>query len=109
MPAAESDPRWALLDAARTSILDRLTERGVQRVEFVAAFGRSDEVWVWLGTTHDAERDALGNYEPCLDEVREAFASVGYPGDQLVNVHSTAQSQETVDRDYESSWFYALR
>lgn len=109
MAAAESDPRWALLDPARTAILERLTKRGVQRVEFVAAFGTSDELWVWLCTAQDAERDALGDSDPCLHEVREALASVGYPDGQLVNVHSAAQSQETVDRDYESSWFYALR
>jgi predicted component of type VI protein secretion system len=109
MQAAHSDPRWPLLNKARSAILARLGERGVQRVEFVAAFGTSDEVWVWLATASDAERDALTDSEPFLEEVREALASVGYPADQLVNVHSTAQSQETVDRDYESSWFYALR
>lgn len=66
-------------------------------------------MWVWLVTETDAERDDLGDSEPCLAAVRDAFAAVGYRADQLVNVHTTAQSQETVDRDYESSWFYALR
>ena len=65
---------------------------GVTRVEFVASLPRPD-VWVWLGTTTDAERDRL----PAL------------LGDALTVAGVTVQSEETVARDHEGSWFYALR
>jgi hypothetical protein len=103
------EPRWALLEAARERIAARLAGRGVQRVEFVAPLGSSAEVWVWLGTATDEARDALGEPDPCVGEVRQELAAAGYPGHQLEHVHTAAQSQETVDRDYASSWFYALR
>lgn len=108
-PRSVSDPRWLLLQQAREVIVHRLGDHGVQHVEFVSAFGTSDEVWVWLATTTDAQRDALPSKEPLLSAVREAVAEVGYPVAELDNIHSTVQSQETVDRDYKGSWFYALR
>ena len=39
-----------------------------------------------------------------LTKLREASAQKGLPPDSF-----TFQSQETVDRDYEGSWFYAMR
>lgn len=104
-----ADPRWHLLQEAREAIVRRLAPHGVQHVEFVSAFGSSEDVWVWLATATDAQRDALSGEEPLLKDVREAVASAGYPPDELHNIHSTVQSQETVDRDYKGSWFYALR
>jgi hypothetical protein len=104
-----SDPRWHLLQQSREVIVHRLGGHGVQHVEIQSAFPTSEKVWVWLGTATDAQRDALPSTEPLLSEVRAAVASVGYPLDELANVHSTVQSQETVDRDHEGSWFYAMR
>lgn len=81
----------------------------MQHVEFVSAFPTQDEVWVWLATATDGQRDALPPKEPLLAAVRQAVADAGYPVDELDNIHSAVQSQETVDRDYEGSWFFALR
>ena len=79
-------------------------------MEYVASLPEQDDVWVWLVTASDAERDALlTSPQPCVSEVRDAILAAGWPADQIDNVHTTSQSQETVDRDYESSWFYALR
>ncbi len=33
----------------------------------------------------------------------------GFTQDWLRGLMTTAQSQETVDRDYEGKWFYAVR
>jgi hypothetical protein len=104
------DPRWDVIDATEAVIPSRLAERGVCGVQYVAALPDLPGVSVWLVTASDAERDALlASPDPCIEEVREIFAASGWPADQLDDVHTFAQSLETVDRDYESSWFYALR
>ena len=79
-------------------------------MRYVAALPDVPGVSVWLVTASDAQRDVLlASREPCIDDVRDAFAAAGWPPEQLADVHTTAQSLETVDRDYESSWFRALR
>jgi hypothetical protein len=74
------DPRWSLLDAAKTLLLKS-----------------------------DRERDALGSPDPMLDAVRAIVVEAGFTPDQVTDLRTVAQSQETVDRDYEGSCFYALR
>jgi hypothetical protein len=49
-----------------------------------------------------------------LDAVRAIVVEAGFTPDQVTDLRTVAQSQETVigttsDRDYEGSWFYALR
>jgi hypothetical protein len=65
-------------------------------------------VWAWLGTATDAERDALPE-RPFRDEVLEILRTAGLPEDEVGEFGTTKQSQETVERDYQGSWFYALR
>jgi len=103
-----ADPRWQLLQDAKPLLLDVLAEQGVNRIEYVAAFPIGGVV-VWLGTATDSERDALGNRNPLRAEVREILVDVGLRDTDLKPFLTTAQSQETVDRDYAGSWFYALR
>jgi len=79
---------------------------GVTRVEFVAPLPRPD-VWVWLGTTTDAERDRLQARVAHDDGVRVRLPAL--LGDALTVAGVTVQSEETVARDHEGSWFYALR
>jgi hypothetical protein len=102
------DPRWSLLVAAKALLSNRLSAQGVERIEFVAAFPRH-EFAVWLCTQCDRERDALGPPDPLLDAVRAIVVEAGFTPDQVTDLRMVAQSQETVDRDYEGSWFYALR
>ena len=81
---------------------------GVKRIEYVTAFPFQDDAWVWLGTATDTERDALADTEPqLLSDVRMIAERHGFPGEKVSGV--TVQSEETVARDYEGSWFYALR
>jgi len=104
-----SDPRWQLLQEAKPALLRVGAERGVVRIEFVSAFPSSDRIVVWLGTETDRQRDSLGVDDPLLDEVRSVLVRTGFAPEQLNDLMTTAQSQETVDRDYAGSWFYALR
>jgi len=41
--------------------------------------------------------------------VRTILLACGLRDRDLDRLTTTAQSQETVDRDYEGSWFYAMR
>ena len=78
------------------------------RVEYVSAFPSQDDAWVWLGTTTDVERDTLAGSRPgLLSEVRLIAERHGFIAQSVSGV--VVQSEETVARDYEGSWFYALR
>jgi hypothetical protein len=46
---------------------------------------------------------------PFLEEVRALADEAGLPHNEAFIEGTTPQSQETVDREYEGSWFYALR
>ena len=96
---------WRNLDAAKVILTNAFSSSGVRRVEFVVGFGNDDSVWVWLGTTTDAERDALGARPTLAAEVIEILGGRGLEiGDTV-----TVQSEEAVTREYEGSWFYAMR
>ena len=109
-PKRERLPRelFSALDRAKPAIVAALSARGVVRIEWVVGFVRPYSVWAWLGTATDAERDALPEL-PFRDEVLEILRSAGLSEGDVGEFGTTKQSQETVDRDYEGSWFYALR
>jgi hypothetical protein len=100
---------FAALDRAKPALLDALSVHGIGRIEYVVGFVEPYSVWVWLGTETDAQRDALPGDRPLLDRVRDALEVAGLPLDQAHCEGVTVQSQETVDRDYDGSWFSALR
>ncbi len=102
------DNRWPLVPLARQLLVSNLAPDGVVRIEFTAAFPHIDGFGVWLGTTTDEEREALGD-NPRYGDVRQALIDCGFTAEQLTDLVTTAPSHETVDRDYEGSWFYALR
>ncbi|GIG87370.1 hypothetical protein [Plantactinospora endophytica] len=106
---SSEDPRWHLLTLAQVELLAHFADRGVERIEYIAAFPNFDYFTVWLCTGTDAEREALGTPNPAIDEVRQILRRTGFTAAQLTGLDTIAQSQETVDRDYESSWFYAMR
>lgn len=99
---------FAALERAEPELLARLARHGVVRVEWVVGFVEPYRVSAWLGTRTDAERDALPE-APFLAEVREILVAAGLPGDTARFECTVVQSQETVDRDHQGSWFYALR
>jgi hypothetical protein len=103
-----TDPRWDLLQEMKPALLQAFRDWGVTRIEYVSAFPSQDDAWVWLGTATDAERDALAGSDPqVLSEVRLIAERHGFLAEKVSGV--TVQSEETVARDFEGSWFYALR
>ena len=106
-----NDPRWELVEHARPALLASFADRGVLRVEYVAAWPDLAGVAVWLCTDTDASRDALGVENPASVEVEAILRGCGLSDSDLAPglLVTTAQSQETVDRDYRGSWFYAMR
>lgn len=92
----------------KPALLRAFGDLGVIRIEYVSAFPFPDDAWVWLGTSTDAERDALVRSEPeVLVEVRLIAERHGFLAERVSGV--TVQSEETVARDFQGSWFYALR
>lgn len=100
-----TDVRWAMLQAARSAVRAEFANKGVDRVDYVAALP-DPSVWVWLGTQTDAQRDALASANDLRAQVRRVLAQE-VTGVEITGV--TVQSEETVNRDYEGSWFYAMR
>jgi hypothetical protein len=78
----------------------------VVRVQFVGGLGDAPRqgLSVWLGTLTDAERDALAAEPDLASTTRVLVERSG-----LFFRGVSVESQETVDRDYEGSWFYRLR
>ena len=100
-------PNWDQLEQIREILLGALSDWGVRRVEFVTAFSEPYDSSVWLGTSTDSERDELLDVPDLLGLIHDAIQLSGLDGSLVTG--ATAQSQETVDRDYAGSWFYALR
>jgi hypothetical protein len=101
--------RWAVLQDAETRLLACLASSGVMRLEYVVGFVEPYEVSVWLGTETDAQREALKRHEGLHEEVGDALTAAGIDDTDAVFRRVVVQSQETVDREYEGRWFYALR
>jgi hypothetical protein len=97
------------LDQAEPMLLDKLQGHGINRIEYVVGFVRPYRIYVWLCTDTDAQRDALPEHDPFLEEVRSVINQAGMPQNDAHVEGTATQSQETVDRKYEGSWFYALR
>jgi hypothetical protein len=81
---------------------------GVTEIRYVASFSELPHVAVWLCTATDAERDAL-KADTASSRVRPVLLSVGFTKADLESLVTVTQSQETVDREYLGSWFYAMR
>lgn len=101
-----SDPRWSLLDKLERKLLARFESDGVAAVRGSAAFPDLDGSDVWLCTSTDLERDAL-DVPRAQAVVRTIALEMGFSEVDAPTV--TVQSQETVDRKFEGSWFYAMR
>jgi len=97
----------ALVEVVRPLLLDALADDRVVRIEVVAMFPHADDFTIWLGTRTDQDRDALGLENPRLGRVQEVLKGAGFCPDQLAGLRTTAQSQETVDRDYQARLAHA--
>jgi hypothetical protein len=57
----------------------------------------------------DAQRDSLLKDPDFLGRIRRIVADCGYPEDSVGQIGFTAESDETVDRDWNGSWYHALK
>jgi hypothetical protein len=64
---------------------------------------------IWLVTATDAERAKVAERGLLRADVLGALQDAGVQPDLVEQTHITVQSQETVDRDYENSWYYAMK
>jgi hypothetical protein len=100
------EPHWPALERLTKELRREFRDQGVDHVEYVPAFSAPFDVWVWLGTATDAERDALAADRALDDRVRRAADGCGLA--ELVT-GTTVESKQTVDREYDGQWFYRLR
>ncbi len=108
MTPAIGDPQWDWLERAKSGLLALYSADGVVGVEYVVGFVSWGSFAVWMVTATDAERDSL-SARIDADPVRHALEGAGFGAGQPEQLTVVVQSQETVDRDYAGSWFYALR
>jgi hypothetical protein len=110
MTSRANDPRWTMLESARPVLIEAFGPLGVFAVSTVAAFPDLDGIEICLCTRTDPERDALGARNSRLEPaVRAILHAAGFSADQLSDLKTTAQSQESVDRDHEGIWYFAIR
>lgn len=102
----ESKPDWDRMSRLNTSLLAEFGPQGVSRVEFVTAFSEPFQFRVWLGTSTDEERERLTEDASVMSRIRRLAAVESL--EDLLEGYS-AESEETVDRDFQGSWFYRLR
>ncbi len=94
--------------AAESTLMRAFAPFGFTAVRSMPVVGNT---WlgVWLQTTNDEERDRLASNPQTLPWIREVLVASGYPVIEASLTTVTIQSQETVDRSYDGSWFYAMR
>jgi hypothetical protein len=58
----------------------------------------------WVVTATDVERDRIKNDSALIANLWKVSSDAGFAPDSI-----TVQSHETIEREYEGSWFYAMR
>lgn len=107
--SSASDPRWRTIEKCTPILEETFRPRGVIRVRWVASFPTNGSASAWLCVTTDAERDAMRTDPHVGDGVRETLLAQGFPARDAAKSGAWIESQETVDRDFDSSWFHAMR
>lgn len=103
------DYRWRVLEEARSALAESLRAEGVIRVDYVAAFPDQARFAVWLGTATDVEASRLRAAPTTLAQVHDRLLARGFVEQDLHGLGIVVLSQETVDREYDGSWFNAQR
>jgi hypothetical protein len=101
------DPE-GIRSAAELTLMQAFAPLGVTTLRSMPDVG-STWLGVWMQTTSDEERDRLMSNPRTVPWIRELLVASGYPVVEASVTTITIQSQETVDRNYEGSWFYAMR
>jgi|EBPBio282013_DNA_FD.fasta_scaffold13737_5 hypothetical protein len=105
--AARESETSAAVTSAVPVIIRSLAAHGVTDVQWFLAFHGYPVVW--LVTSTDAEKATVVEHGFFRSQVLSALAGAGVARDLVERAGVTVESQETVDRDFEGSWFYAMR
>jgi hypothetical protein len=101
----------AIIDSAVETMGDlvRATVPEASLFYFGAIEIRPNNLAVWTRVDTDAQRDRLAADTSLRLAMRQALAAEGYPAWALSGVAFAFQSDETVKRDYEGNWWYAIK
>jgi len=64
---------------------------------------------IWIKTEFDAERDAILAEGKLTKLIQENLRRMDYPAEAIPHICGTAESQETVDRDWGGRWIDCMR
>lgn len=94
------------VEQAEAVILDILRPIvSVVRLKRIGPIGREKPSWsCWVVTDTDVERDLLMANNGLREELKNQAERNGFGPSGFI-----FQSEETVKRDYEGNWFYAMR
>jgi hypothetical protein len=77
------------------------------RVQHYGAFDIHPRYLVfWICVKTDSERDRLRGDESLMASLRQVLVDCDYPAEGRNDVHIGFESQETVDRDSDGSWYH---
>jgi len=102
---------WFAISSGKKEIKRLATQRCqiVEVFHFGATYIHPKNLAFWIRTKSDSERDLLRNDTKLIMEFREALLKANYPADAVPDVGFAFESDETVERDYNGSWFQARK
>lgn len=108
----EKERLAGIIGKAEAAFRDMAAARG-HPVTGLFSFGAYDihprHLAFWLTFDRDGARDAFLADAALIGEMRAKLLDLGYPAEGVPHAGITAESQETVDRDFEGSWWYAVK
>ena len=79
----------------------------------VFSFGATDidpkYLAIWITTSTDSLRDTIKNDNDLKESVRDILRENDYPEDAIPFVGIAFESEETVKRDFDGNWWYAVK
>lgn len=103
------DPRYDYIERCGALLLEKYAAHGAKKVRWVAGLPEIAGAHEWLSVETDAQRNALEADPSVAESVKQILADQGFSQEDVARSGVRVQSQETIDRDYDSSWFYAMR
>lgn len=64
---------------------------------------------IWIRLATDEQKNTLLAHTELIPQFQQALLELGYPAESVPGVGYAFESQETVDRDYDHNWWYAVK
>jgi hypothetical protein len=96
-----------VMETATRSIVGALHEHGVIDVHWFLAY--EGYPVVWLVTETDVEKAAVAGQGFFRPTVQQLLADAGVPTDLAARAGVTVESNESVDREWDGKWHFAMR